>query len=57
MARRMPKLVKLLAKALGVPKRRISVVSGESSRRKIVEIAGVDLGDILRRLPRPNSNA
>lgn len=35
-------LIALLAKALGVPKRSVRIVSGESSRQKRVEVEGVD---------------
>ena len=35
-------LVRLLAKALGVPKSRVAVVSGASARIKTVEIEGLD---------------
>jgi uncharacterized protein (TIGR00251 family) len=35
-------LVRLLAKALGVPKGAVRLVQGERSRDKVVEIAGVD---------------
>lgn len=35
-------LVELVAKQLGVPRRQVEVVSGESSRRKRVRVTGVD---------------
>jgi len=35
-------LLELLADLLGVPRRQVSLVSGESSRRKRVRAAGVD---------------
>jgi uncharacterized protein (TIGR00251 family) len=44
-------LIALLAKALGVPKRAVRVVSGESSRQKRIEIDGVD-ADRVRALCR-----
>jgi len=34
-------VVEVLAEALGVPRRLIRIVTGESSRSKVVEIAGV----------------
>jgi uncharacterized protein (TIGR00251 family) len=40
-------LVKLLAKLLGVPKRDVRVVSGESGRTKRIEIARVDRATVL----------
>jgi len=43
-------LVGLLADALEVPRARISVVGGQTARRKIVEIDGLDLTEIERRL-------
>jgi len=45
-------LVALLAGALEVPRARISVVGGQTARRKIVEVDGLDLGEIERRLSR-----
>ena len=41
-------LVALLADALGVQKRDVRVVSGESSRSKIVEIRGANVENIRR---------
>ena len=35
-------LVELLADLLGVPRRQVSLVSGQSSRRKTVQVTGVD---------------
>jgi len=35
-------LVRLLAKRLRVPKSAVAIVSGETSRTKVVEIAGLD---------------
>jgi uncharacterized protein YggU (UPF0235/DUF167 family) len=43
-------LVALLADALDVPRARISVVGGQTARRKIVAIDGLDLPEIERRL-------
>ena len=39
-------------KRLRVPRARVSVVGGQTARRKIVEIEGLDLGEIERRLSR-----
>ena len=44
-------LVALLAKALGVPKRDIRVVTGATSRRKVVEVSGVTAEELLGLLP------
>jgi uncharacterized protein len=35
-------LVAFLAELLGIPRRQVSLVSGHASRRKTVEVAGVD---------------
>jgi len=43
-------LVDLLAGSLGVPRARVSVVGGQTARRKIIEIDGLDLPAIERRL-------
>ncbi|HYV49740.1 MAG TPA: DUF167 domain-containing protein [Myxococcaceae bacterium] len=39
-------LVELLADLLGVPRRQVSLVSGPSSRRKIVQVDGVDAATV-----------
>jgi uncharacterized protein (TIGR00251 family) len=43
-------LVKLLAKALGVPKSRVSVVRGLSARDKVVRVDGLSAADAHARL-------
>jgi uncharacterized protein (TIGR00251 family) len=43
-------LVGLLAEALGLPRDRVAVVAGRSGRRKVVEVAGLDAGELDRRL-------
>jgi uncharacterized protein len=43
-------LVELLAAALNVPRARIRVVGGQTSRRKIVEVEGLDGATVQRRL-------
>jgi uncharacterized protein len=43
-------LIDVLADALGVPKRAVSIVSGERSRQKRVQIAGLTADEIARRL-------
>jgi len=43
-------LVRLLAKTLRVPKGAVRIVSGETSRTKIVEVAGLDDGALRARL-------
>jgi uncharacterized protein (TIGR00251 family) len=45
-------LIELLAEALGVPKARVHVVGGQTARRKIVEIEGLEAGVIEDRLAR-----
>ena len=43
-------LVKLLAKALGVPKSRVTVVRGQSARDKVVRVEGLSPADAHARL-------
>ena len=43
-------LISLLAERLSVPRRTISIVRGETSHQKTVEIAGLTLEEIERRL-------
>jgi len=43
-------LINLLAERLSVPRRTISVVRGETSRQKTVEIADLTLDEVERRL-------
>jgi uncharacterized protein (TIGR00251 family) len=43
-------LVATLAKALGVPKSRVSLVRGESGRTKLVEVRGLTLDEVRARL-------
>jgi uncharacterized protein (TIGR00251 family) len=43
-------LVALLADAVGVPSGRIAVVAGQTSRRKVVEVEGLDAAELDRRL-------
>ena len=45
-------VVEVLAEALGVPRRMVRIVAGESSRSKVVEVAGVGataVGDLAIR--------
>ena len=41
-------LVELLAESLGVPRRSVRVVAGETARLKIVDVEGVVPDDVLR---------
>lgn len=41
-------LVELLAKSLRLPKSAVRVVSGETSRNKVVELAGVSVDEVRR---------
>jgi len=43
-------LIGLLAKALGLPKRAICIVSGDTSRTKRVAVEGLTIDEIARRL-------
>ena len=44
-------LIEVIAKALGVPRRAVAIVSGERSRQKRVRIDGVTLAHAASRLP------
>ena len=41
---------KLVAAALGMPADRVSIIQGKSSTRKVMEISGLDEGEVLNRL-------
>jgi uncharacterized protein (TIGR00251 family) len=43
-------VVRLLAQTLAVPRGAVSLVSGHGARDKIVELAGIEPGEIERRL-------
>lgn len=43
-------LQKLLARALGVTQRDVSIVAGSSSRQKVIEVNGVSPDDAIARL-------
>jgi uncharacterized protein len=43
-------LVQLFADALALPRDRVRIASGHASRRKLVEVDGLDEGEIERRL-------
>lgn len=43
-------LEELLAAALGLPRGQVAVVAGRSSRRKVVEVEGLDAAEADRRL-------
>ena|SRR5437588_4446665 len=43
-------VVRLLAEALSLPRASVTLVSGHGTRDKIVELAGIDPGEIDRRL-------
>jgi len=46
-------LVRLLAKRLRVARGAVRIVSGQAARQKLVEVAGLELAELLRRLDRP----
>lgn len=46
-------LVRFLASCLDVPVRAVAVTAGTSSRRKSVDVAGIDVADATRRLLGP----
>jgi uncharacterized protein YggU (UPF0235/DUF167 family) len=43
-------MIKLLSRAIDVPKSSISVRRGLTSRSKLVEIAGMDKAEVMKRL-------
>ncbi len=43
-------LVEFIAKALGVPKGNVSLISGETSRHKTLRVQGVDTQIVLQKL-------
>ena len=45
-------VLRLLAVRLGIPRRRLAVVSGHTSRDKVVELSGLDAREIDLRLAR-----
>ena len=44
-------LIDVIANALGVPKRSVSIAGGEQSRRKIVHVSGVSVDEVQSKLP------
>lgn len=48
-------LVKLLSKSLGIPKSRIRIYSGETSRNKVIFVAGISAAELESRLQRGKS--
>ncbi len=44
-------LVEVIANALGVSKRSVSIAAGEHSRRKIVHVSGVSVDEVQSKLP------
>jgi hypothetical protein len=44
----------LLAKQLGIPKRDVSIVAGQTSSSKIIEIRHLDMAQVMQRLPGKN---
>jgi len=43
-------LIHLLAARLGVPAGHVAIVAGAGSRRKLINVAGIDLADAIARL-------
>lgn len=48
-------VIGLLADALRLPKSALRVVRGETSTQKLIEISGLDEGEVLRRLAHPRA--
>ena len=46
-------LVRLIAKALGVPKGAVRIVSGDTARLKQLEIEGLEQAELVARLSQP----
>lgn len=44
-------LVRLIAEALGIPRRRVRVVAGAANRRKVVEVDGIERVALKARWP------
>ena len=44
-------LIDVIANALGVPKRSVSIAAGQQSRRKIVHVSGVSVDEVQSKLP------
>ncbi len=43
-------VIELLAERLGIPRRNLRIVSGETSRRKRIDITGLAPADVARKL-------
>ena len=43
-------LVEFLAKTLGIPRGTVRLVSGDTSRNKVVQVEGIHPGDVMRKL-------
>ena len=43
-------VVRLLAEAVNVPRRRVSLVAGQTAREKVVQLDGVEAAEVERRL-------
>lgn len=48
-------VIELLADLLHLPKSAFSIVRGDTSAQKLIEIRGLDEGEVLRRLQHPGS--
>lgn len=46
-------VIELLADVLHLPKSAFTILRGDTSAQKLIEIAGLDEGEILRRLQHP----
>jgi len=44
-------LVQLLAKSVGVPKSKVTLIAGATARNKVVEIDGLSSDELKKRLP------
>jgi uncharacterized protein len=44
-------MIRLVAAAIGVPRTRVALVVGAASRRKVIEVEGVDAASLRARWP------
>jgi uncharacterized protein len=47
-------LIDVIADAMGVPRRAVSISAGKKSRRKLVRVSGVSINEARARLGRPD---
>ncbi len=45
-------LIKLMEKVLGVPKQQISIITGQTSKQKVIEIKNIDISSCITNIKR-----